>query len=174
MNEKEWKEKTRLTKRNKMIISIYFFMSIFEILAAIFEKDFTLILCALLWFDIAIIEYCNYKTLKGKELIIDVQDKVIENQECIINALLKETAIEIDINKIKIPKHFSKPNEKKLKEKFKYYKKHHKFESTIIIDTDYNLIDGYTSYLIAKNYNKTSVIAKLKRKEDKENVSIAD
>lgn len=37
-----------------------------------------------------------------------------------------------------------------------------------MIDLDYNLIDGYTSYLIAKNYNKTTVIAKLKRNKEME------
>lgn len=38
----------------------------------------------------------------------------------------------------------------------------------VVIDLDYNLIDGYTSYLIAKNYNKTTVIAKLKRNKEME------
>ena len=86
----------------------------------------------------------------------------------IIDALMNETAVEIEISKIKIPEHFSKPNPKKLQQKFKYYKENHKFESQIVIDLDYNLIDGYTSYLIAKNYNKTTVIAKLKRNKEME------
>ncbi len=82
-----------------------------------------------------------------------------------IDALLNETAVEVDISKIKIPKIFSKPNPKKMQKKIEYYRKNHKFESQIVIDTDYTLLDGYTSYLIAKNYNKGSVIVKLKRKK---------
>lgn len=169
MDEKEWKEKTKLENKDKFMIVWHIAMVILSIVVTIVEKDLTWGLVALLWINVIAREYCDTKIIKCKEAIIDIQEKNLRIQSILIDDLLAETAIEIDINKIKIPKHFSKPNEKKLKEKFKYYKKHHKFESTIIIDTDYNLIDGYTSYLIAKNYNKTSVIVKLKRKENQNN-----
>lgn len=105
------------------------------------------------------------KIQKGNEEIINLQEKHTELQAIIIDALFNETAVEVDISKIKIPKTFSKPNPKKMQKKIEYYRKNHKFESQIVIDTDYTLLDGYTSYLIAKNYNKGSVIAKLKRKK---------
>ena len=65
--------------------------------------------------------------------------------------------------RLKIPKYFTKPNPKKLQRRLDYYKQNKKFEAPIVIDSNCTLIDGYTSYLIAKNYNKTSVIAHLKR-----------
>lgn len=153
--EQEWKEKTKLEKRNKIIISFYIAMAIFEVIVAIAEKDFTWIICAVLWGDIALIEYCNAKFRKGDKVLIDLQANII-------NALLKENFVEIELNKIKIPKYFTKPNQKKLQSRFDYYKKNKKFKAPIIIDSNYTLVDGYTSYLIAKNYNKTTVIAKMK------------
>lgn len=161
--DKEWKEKTNLDKRNKMMISFYILMCIFEIIVAIAEKDFTWIICAILWGNIAIIEYCNAKLRKGDKVLIDLQENYIKLQTDIINTLLKETFVEIELNKIKIPKHFTKPNQKKLQKRFDYYKKNKKFKVPIIIDNNYTLVDGYTSYLIAKNYNKATVIVKLKR-----------
>lgn len=170
MKDKKWKEETKLDRINKLTLSLYITMTIFNIAIGIAEQNAAWIICGLLWIVISIIEYSNLKTTKLDEEMINLQEKHIELQENIIDALMNETAVEIDISKIKIPKHFSKPNENKLQEKFKYYRKNNKFESQIVIDTDYNLLDGYTSYLIAKNYNKSSVIAKLKRKRSKENV----
>lgn len=161
--EEMWKEKTKLDKKNKFMITWHILMVIFSIAVAIIEKDLTWGLVALLWTDVAVMEYCNAKMLKGKEAIIDMQEDHIEVQTDIINTLLTETAIEVDIKNIKIPKHFTKPNAEKLKERFDYYKQNKKFKKPIIIDNNYTLIDGYTSYLIAKNYNKTSVIVHLRR-----------
>lgn len=110
-------------------------------------------------------EYCDAKLLKNKEALIEIEEKHIKVQEDIINTLLNETAIEIDIKDIKIPKYFTKPNPKKLQRRFDYYKQNKRFETPIVIDSNCTLIDGYTSYLIAKNYNKTSVIAHLKRNQ---------
>lgn len=161
--EEMWKEKTKLDKKNKFMITWHILMVIFSIVVAIIEKDLTWGLVALLWVDVVVIEYCNAKMLKGKEAIIDIQEDHIEVQTDIINTLLTETAIEVDIKNIKIPKHFTKPNAAKLKERFDYYKQNKRFKKPIIIDNNYTLIDGYTSYLIAKNYNKTSVIVHLRR-----------
>ncbi|MCI8641006.1 MAG: hypothetical protein HFJ59_03945 [Clostridia bacterium] len=162
---KTWEEMTKLETKTKVMIIFYIIMIIFSIIVAIINKGFTWILVALLWADVAIIEYCDGKLLKGREALNDIQEKHIKVQSDIINTLLNETAIEIDIQDIKVPKYFTKPNPKKLKEKFDYYKQHKRFKVPIIIDNDYTLIDGYTSYLIAKNYNKISVIAHLKRKK---------
>ena len=51
-----------------------------------------------------------------------------------------------------------------MQKKYNYYRKNHKLESQIIIDPNYNLIDGYTSYLIAKECHIATVIGKLQRK----------
>lgn len=160
---KTWEEMTKLESKTKVMIAFHIIMVIFSITVAILNKDFTWILVALLWADVAIMEYCDGKLLKGSEALNDIQEKHIKVQEDIINILLNETAIEIDIKDIKIPKYFTKPNPKKLQRRFDYYKQNKKFEALIVIDSNCTLIDGYTSYLIAKNYNKTSVIAHLKR-----------
>lgn len=41
----------------------------------------------------------------------------------------------------------------KLKERFDYYSKHNKFLVPIVIDKDWNLVDGYTSYQVAIKEN---------------------
>lgn len=60
----------------------------------------------------------------------------------------------IPLKDIIISKEFKKTYIKPLKWKHKieYYKKHNKFESNIIINKNFILIDGYSSYKIAK-YN---------------------
>lgn len=160
---KTWEEMTKLKKSEIIMLVFYIPNGILDITTAIITKNKVWILCGLLWIIIALIRYFDLKIIKGNEAIIDIQEVDSKIKEEIIDALMNETTVEIEINKIKIPEHFSKPNPKKLQQKFKYYKENHKFESQIVIDLDYNLVDGYTSYLIAKNYNKTTVIAKLKR-----------
>lgn len=160
---KTWEEMTKFKKSEIIMLVFYILNGILDITTAIITKNKVWILCGLLWITIALIRYFDLKIIKGNEAIIDIQEADSKIKEEIIDALMNETTVEIEISKIKIPEHFSKPNPKKLQQKFKYYKENHKFESQIVIDLDYNLVDGYTSYLIAKNYNKTTVIAKLKR-----------
>ena len=69
MDNKTWKEMTKLDKRNKIMIAFYILMVIFEIIMAIVEKEFVWIIVALLWGNIAVIEYkvriytvCNRRT----------------------------------------------------------------------------------------------------------------
>ncbi len=155
---KTWEEMTKLDKRNKMMIAFYIFMAIFEIGAAIFEKEFIWTIVALLWINIAVMEYCNAKMLKGKEAIIKLQDDMIMS-------LLKDLSmpyIVIETDLIKIPENFTKPNKNKLKNRIEYYNKNKCFEVPIIIDPSNMLLDGYTSYLIAKQYNLKTVQAKVK------------
>lgn len=159
-----WKEATKLKKTEKIRISLYILNAILDTLVGIVGNNIAWVICGILWIVIVMTEVCYLKIKKGNEEIITLQEKRTELQAIIIDALLNESSVEVDISKIKIPKNFSKPNQKKMQRKIEYYKKNHKFESQMIIDTDYNLIDGYTSYLIAKNYNKGSVIVKLKKK----------
>lgn len=69
----------------------------------------------------------------------------------------------ININKIKITPQFQEcpPNMRKMFQKYDWYKKHGKFQSPIVIKPDYTLVDGYTSYLIAKKENKKHVFVYL-------------
>lgn len=159
-----WEEATKLKRSEKLKIMLNISIAILSIATGIIENNIAWAMNGLLWITISIMEYSGLKIQKGQDETINLLEKHTKLQSAIIDALISETAVEVEINKIKIPKHFTKPNPQKLKHKFKYYRENHKFESPIIIDMDHNLIDGYTSYLIAKNYNKTTVIAKLKRK----------
>lgn len=70
----------------------------------------------------------------------------------------------VNIDEIKITQQFSMtpPRYKKMKRKWNYYKKTGEFQSQIILNQDFKLIDGYTSYCIAKKQglNKVPVIFK--------------
>lgn len=161
-------EKIKLENRTKIMIIFHIVMVIFSTVTAIVENDFTWILCALLWGNIAIIEYCDAKLLKGKDLIYDLQDELIESQnETIIKLLneIKSTEI-IQLDTIKVPECFTKPRQNKLRIRTEYYKLYHQFEVPIIIDENNNLVDGYTTYLIAKQ-NKFSHIQIQRKKESK-------
>lgn len=66
----------------------------------------------------------------------------------------KENKIyKVKLKKIKISDDFQKtpPRGEKLARKIDYYFKHDKkLESEIVLDSNYTLSDGYTSYIIAK------------------------
>lgn len=61
----------------------------------------------------------------------------------------------ININKIKITDDFKNSNtsKKKIARKQEYFNKHKEFDSVICVNKNYVLIDGYITYLIAKNNN---------------------
>lgn len=71
-----------------------------------------------------------------------------------------------NINNIKIKKEFESTPPKCIKLMLKqlYYMRYHKFEQTIILDSDNWLIDGYTTYLIVKNIGKKYV--KVRRRNE--------
>ncbi len=60
----------------------------------------------------------------------------------------------IPLHKIQIQKNFIScpPNHNKFLRKLHFWQGHGYCESKIILDRNLNLIDGYTSYLIYKNY----------------------
>ena len=162
---KSWEEMTKLDKRNKLMIVFYILMAIFEIGVAIFEKEVIWMIVSLLWINIAVMEYCNAKMIKGKEAIIKLQEEHIDVQDDMIMSLLNDLSmpyVVIETDLIKIPKNFTKPNKNKLKSRIEYYNKNKRFEVPIIIDPSNMLIDGYTSYLIAKKYNMKTVQVKVK------------
>lgn len=60
--------------------------------------------------------------------------------------------LQMKIKDIKISKKFEErpPHDKKMKDKWFSYRKNGILESNIVIDDEGYLVDGYTSYLIAK------------------------
>lgn len=56
----------------------------------------------------------------------------------------------VKISDIKIRKDYKKPKKEKMQKKTKYYEMHRYFKSTVILDDNNYLVDGYTSYLLAK------------------------
>lgn len=56
----------------------------------------------------------------------------------------------VKIDNIKIFNSFTKPNPKKLDRRRKYYLKHRYFRSAIVLSKNNYLVDGYTTYLLAK------------------------
>lgn len=56
----------------------------------------------------------------------------------------------IKISNIKIQESFKRPKSQKIKQRRKYYEKYNYFRSTIVLSQDNYLLDGYTTYLLAK------------------------
>ena len=58
----------------------------------------------------------------------------------------------VKVSDIIIPEEFkaTKPRFKKMIQKREFYGKNDRFESKIVLNKDFLLIDGYTSYIIAK------------------------
>lgn len=84
----KWKEKTKLNTKEKLIILERVLLAIVCIAIALISKNFAWIVIAMLYAEIALIEYCNFKLLKGKEAIIELKDKEIEYKNKLINTLL--------------------------------------------------------------------------------------
>lgn len=115
---KTWEEMTKLETKTKANIIFHIVMAIFSITVAIINKDFTWILVALLWVNVAVMEYCDNKLLKGSDALIELHKEHTKVQEEMIMSLLKDLAtpnVVIDINLIKIPKNFTKPRKEKIK-----------------------------------------------------------
>lgn len=81
----------------------------------------------------------------------DLENKTIERAT--INPQIFNRPNEGEIVKIaniKIPNYFEKPSCWKLKQRRKYYYTYKYFRDTIILDEYGYLVDGYTTYLLAK------------------------
>lgn len=59
----------------------------------------------------------------------------------------------VKISNIKIKENFKKPRSQKIKQRRKYYQRHNYFRSVIVLNKDNYLLDGYTTYLLAKQMN---------------------
>lgn len=91
-----------------------------------------------------------FKDIKRKTegKICEYAQKDINELSRIINRPGEGEIVKID--NIKISKKFQKPNKEKLNKRREYYLKHKYFRSTIILNNKDYLIDGYTTYILAK------------------------
>lgn len=94
---KTWEEATKLKKSEIIRIILCILNAILDIVAGIIGKNIAWVLCGLLWVVLARTDYYYLKIDKANEELIDLQEKNTAIQKNIIDALLKETAVEIEI-----------------------------------------------------------------------------
>lgn len=140
-----------------------------NITGGIVESNFYEFMLGVMFLIIALSIFVFEKAIKWRDDVLEEQNDCIKIQDKLITKLYEELAkptVVIDLKKIKIPKKFTKPKKEKLDHRFKYYEINKCFEVPIVIDKDNMLVDGYTSYLIAKKYNMKLVQAKVKLKKE--------
>ena len=73
--------------------------------------------------------------------------------------MIKSTTSMCDITKINIPSNFKKklPAETKIAERYSFYKRTGSFDREILVDEHYNLIDGYSTYLVCRMVGLTKI-----------------
>lgn len=154
---KSSKEITNLESETTIIIVVGIILAVISIVTAIAIKNIAWVICGILWITIAVEEYGYNKIIKCKDWFAKIQEKHIKIQNNMIYDLLKklnDKTYTIKLADIKIPEHFIQPRKDKLKRRIVFFNKNKKFATPIIIDKDTKmLLDGYTSYLIAKKYN---------------------
>lgn len=140
-----------------------------NITGGIVESNFYEFMLGVMFLIIALSIFVFEKAIKWRDDVLEEQNDCIKIQDKLITKLYEELAkptVIIDLKNIKIPKKFTKPKKEKLDHRFKYYEINKCFEVPIVIDKDNMLVDGYTSYLIAKKYNMKLVQAKVKLKKE--------
>ena len=135
LEEKFYNEKVKSDKWRNATILFCLIMIVYEVVISIISKNLTCIVCAILWGNIALIEYFDNKLIQEKDQMIYEEDKLIRMQFSIINDLTDDLK---KINKVKImrikdiriPKEFQKPRTEKMNERIEYFKKNQNFETT--------------------------------------------
>lgn len=154
-----------MKKKDIFVIVVNVAAGIVDITGGIIYSNFDRFMVGILFLILAFSIYVFTRSIHIREELIDLQDEHIKKQDKLLLDTIKELAnpnVIIDLNNIKIPKKFTKPRKEKLNSRIQYYNKNKCFEVPIIIDPSNMLIDGYTSYLIAKKYNMKTVQAKVK------------
>lgn len=154
-----------MKKTTLIVIILNIIAGAFDIAGGVIHSNFDRLMVGVLFVLIAFMMYIFEKAVKWRDDVIDSQNKYEKKQDEFINHLLEELRtlwVVIDINLIKIPKKFTKPKKEKLDHRFEFYNKNKCFEVPIVINANNELVDGYTSYLIAKKYNIKTVRAKVK------------
>lgn len=164
---KTWEEETKLNHSEIMIIIMYIVISIFNIFVLIQTKNIAYISNILLWWTLAFTQYMDIRIRKGKDAIIEIQDNTIDEQHDVIidlsSRLLKQREF-IKLSDIKISKKFTKPRTEKLDHRTEYYRVYKNFEVPIILDKNNVLVDGYTTYLIARKEGFSHIYIERKTK----------
>ena len=93
---KTWEEATKLKKEEVILIIFYVLNVILDITTAITTKNVVWIICGLLWSVIAIMKYYSSKNENANNTLIEIQEECIKLQESIIDALMNETAVEVE------------------------------------------------------------------------------
>ena len=153
-------------KKNKIktITIIYFLLAAtIEFIATIITKNITYLNFSLLWVLLLVVKISDYKIIEEKEKELHIQKLLNEKyKESILNA---ERMVDFEIIKlqdISIPKYFRKVRTEKLTERRKYFEDYNNFETSIILNEKNVLIDGYTTYLIAKENGLSHIYIKRK------------
>lgn len=84
----KWKEKTKLNKIEIKEIIVQVLLAIISVVVGLISKNFAWIVIAMLYAEIALIEYCNTKLSKAKDAIIELKDEEIEHKNDLIKTLL--------------------------------------------------------------------------------------
>lgn len=63
---------------------------------------------------------------------------------------IEERKRNMKLNRIKIKNYYTEPGQKKMEKRWEYYRENGVLHSKILIDKNNFLVDGYTSYVIAK------------------------
>lgn len=154
---KNWEEMTKLETKTIISITLHICIAVLSIVTAFVTKNSTWFICGMLWILIAVQEYCDNKIMKGKDALVEIQEEHIKVQNNMIDDLFEKLNNRnkmVKLIDIKIPEHFTKPRKDKLKRRTEFFNKNKCFETPIVIDKETMiLLDGYTSYLIAKKYN---------------------
>ena len=154
-----------MRKSTLIVIILNITVGVFDIIQGIIHSNFDRIMVGVLFLLVSLMMYLLEESTKWRDDLIKLQDEHIKKQDKLLLDAIKELAnpnVIIDLNNIKIPEKFTKPRKEKLNSRIQYYNKNKCFEVPIIIDPNNMLIDGYTSYLIAKKYNMKTVQAKVK------------
>lgn len=66
--------------------------------------------------------------------------------------MIKSRTCIVDIDRINVPHYVrqSLPSPDKIEKRYRCYKQLGTFDREIIVDEDYNLVDGYSTYLVCK------------------------
>lgn len=99
----------------------------------------------------------NYTLVVGWNDYMIAKERGLENIKCIVTEdtrtnFLRNNVNNIPVCRIRIPKSFccSKVNPEKIEQRIKDYQRDGKFNTEICIKTDRMLVDGYATYLAAK------------------------
>ena len=66
--------------------------------------------------------------------------------------MIKSRTLYIDIDRINVPYCVKQtlPKSDKIEKRYRFYKQTGEFDRELIVDEEYNLVDGYSTYLVCK------------------------